>query len=123
MPYMKAKMVKDWVPPYEKGTIPVVIEGDHPRFVEGTRLDWGFVQVAIGDGWTVSIEPFEINRSNCTHPDGFIRTGILMMHSGKEYRGYWCDTCRACRYILKEEKQPPEWLPTDHKWDYVEDIL
>ena len=121
-----AKMVDDWVEPYSKHNekIPVVVTSDHSRFVFGTRLDWGFVQVAIGDGWTVIINPHEINRSNCIHPKGFDRTGMMTGSLGKNYRLYWCPICRASRGILiKNEIDVVEHYPTEHQWDYFEDTL
>jgi len=126
MPSIKAKMVDDWVQPYSQSmmAIPVVIESDHPRFVEGTRLDWGFVQVAIEDGWIVTIEPHEVNKSNCQHPEGFYRIGVRMGSQNKVYRLYWCPICHADRGVLIEnEIDVIEHYPTNHNWDYAEDIL
>ena len=56
-----ANMRSDWVEPYSKmgNKIPVVVESNHPRFVVGTRLDWGFVQVALDDGYAVTIHPYQ----------------------------------------------------------------
>ncbi len=125
MPSIKAKMVDDWVIPYSahKGKIPVVTESDHPRFDEGTRLDWGFVQVAIEDGWMVTIEPHEVNRSNCQHPDGFDRTGLMMGSQGKNYRLYGCPICHADRGVLIEnETSVVKHYPTNHNWDHTKDI-
>jgi hypothetical protein len=52
-------MMADTVEPY-KGwdqKIPFVVDSNHPRFAEGTRLDWGFAQVALRDGYTLEIRP------------------------------------------------------------------
>jgi hypothetical protein len=56
-----AKMVPDWVEPYKSygNCIPLVTTSTHPRFVPGVRLDWGFVQVALEDGYRVIINPVE----------------------------------------------------------------
>jgi len=120
VPYIKAKMTKGQFLPYE-ATIPAVVESDHPRFTAGTKFDFGFVDVALEDGWTVTIEPHEVNRSNCSHPNGFWRAGIRLEHLGEDYHGYWCRICHARRYILIG-KGSPDWLPTEHDWDRIEDI-
>lgn len=54
-----AKMVDDWASPYDELVIEVllVIESNHPKFIVGTTLDWGFIQVALKDGYTVTIQP------------------------------------------------------------------
>lgn len=54
-----AKMFLDDVEPYKhmNQKIPFVVESDHPRFVVGTQLGWGFVQVALKDGYRVEIIP------------------------------------------------------------------
>lgn len=123
MPYIEAKMERDWIPPYEQGHIPVVTKSDHSRFLKSTRFDWGHVQTALGDGWTVTINPFEINRSNCQHLEGFDRTGLMLGRSNKDYRGYQCPVCHASRYVLIEnEIDLIDHYPTDHEWDYVENI-
>lgn len=50
-----AQMVKDNVPPYkdEGGIIPSVIYSNHPRFQLGCRFDYGFLQVALREGYNV----------------------------------------------------------------------
>lgn len=113
--YVKAEMQPDYVAMYARQLIPIVTESNHPGFVPGTCLDWGFVQVAIGDGYTVTIIPSNINRSNCEHPNGFDRTCILMW-SDKEYRRFSCLICGLDRYKI-EKKKLPEHLPADAKWD------
>jgi hypothetical protein len=54
-----ARMEADWLEPYYKfgGNIPVVIKSNHPNYRKGTRLDWGFVQVALGESYIVEIKP------------------------------------------------------------------
>jgi len=55
-----AQMQKDTVEPYcnmEGHRIPVVVVSNHPNYPEGTRLDWGFVQCALRDGYRVAIFP------------------------------------------------------------------
>jgi hypothetical protein len=34
-----------------------VIESNHSRFVKGTRFDFGFLQVANREGYTVEVRP------------------------------------------------------------------
>lgn len=36
------------------GTIPYVIASNHPRFVPGKRFDYGFMCVALNDGYCIS---------------------------------------------------------------------
>lgn len=57
--FVIAKMKEDLVKPYATAgrKIPVVIESDHPRFVEGIRFDWGFVETAIKEGYIITIIP------------------------------------------------------------------
>lgn len=92
---IKAKMTRqgdvrrDWV-----NRIPVVTESNHPRFVVGSRFDWGFVQVALGDGYSVEIEPDDINASNCNHEKGFVRSGLKTEHD----LIYICPVCKEFRY-------------------------
>ena len=59
--YIKAEMRHDHIPMYaaSMSLIPYVTKSDHPRFSVGTRLDWGFVQIAIQDGYTVTIKPYK----------------------------------------------------------------
>lgn len=54
-----AQYTEDWVPPYagHNGGIPVVIASNHPRFQPGNRFDYGFLQVALAQGYTVIILP------------------------------------------------------------------
>lgn len=51
--FIEAEMVLDWVEPYQSygSGILKVIQSDHPRFVEGTRLDWGFLSIALEQGY------------------------------------------------------------------------
>jgi len=35
------------------GTIPQVTKSKHPRFVKGTRFDYGFMSVSIRDGYNI----------------------------------------------------------------------
>lgn len=51
-----AEMHLDWVKPYIGELIPVVIKSDHPRFIRGTRLDYGFVKTALRDGYDVTLK-------------------------------------------------------------------
>lgn len=59
MKEIRAQMVRDWVPPYGMDTIPMVVYSDHPRFVPGTRFDWGFVKIALSGGYSIHIEPMK----------------------------------------------------------------
>jgi hypothetical protein len=59
MKKIRAEMCEDKVAMYSCGPfpfIPYVVESDHPRFTLGTRLDWGFVQCALQDGYDLTIE-------------------------------------------------------------------
>lgn len=53
------RMVKDWIKPYSdmNGVIPKVLISTHPRFVRGTRFDYGYLEVALRDGYMVLILP------------------------------------------------------------------
>lgn len=54
-----AKMKPDTVEPYCNyiyNKIPMVEKSNHPRFKKGCRMDWGFVQVALQDGYDVEIK-------------------------------------------------------------------
>lgn len=48
---------RDWVEPYANAGdgIPVVVKSTHPRFVAGTRFDYGFLKIALREGYDVSI--------------------------------------------------------------------
>lgn len=54
-----AQYTDDWVPGYAEhsGGIPVVIASNHPRFQPGNRFDYGFLQVALAQGYAVIILP------------------------------------------------------------------
>lgn len=114
-----AEMRDDWVEPYARQgyKIPVVIESNLPQYPVGMRLDWGFVQSVVGDGYEVTILPHRINRRTCNHPDGFEWTGFLTSSRGKNYRIYHCNTCSMHKYMLKKEDEPMN-LPADTNWDY-----
>jgi len=36
-----------------------IIESNHPRFVVGSRFDFGFLQIASGEGYEITIKPLE----------------------------------------------------------------
>ena len=58
MKEIEAKMSPDWILPYstmEYNKIPVVTKSNHPRFVVGKRLDYGFLQIALSEGYKVTI--------------------------------------------------------------------
>jgi hypothetical protein len=54
---IEGEMVPDWVEPYAKwgNKIPVVRKSNHPRYPVGTRLDYGFLQSALQDGYDVQL--------------------------------------------------------------------
>ena len=54
---IEAEMRPDWIEPYAKAgeLIPVVAISAHPRFPAGTRLDWGFIHLALLDGYDIKI--------------------------------------------------------------------
>jgi hypothetical protein len=35
------------------GSIPVVVMSNHPRFVAGTRFDYGFLHISLDEGYSV----------------------------------------------------------------------
>ena len=55
MKLIVAEMRSDWVEPYARtgSKIPVVVVSTHPQYKLGTRLDYGFVQVALDQGYDV----------------------------------------------------------------------
>ena len=57
---MKTIIVK-WVKEKESGygTTMRVIESDHERFVKGSRFDFGFFQIATGEGFTIISLPMD----------------------------------------------------------------
>ena len=61
-----AQYEADWVPPYStlEGGIPVVIASTHPKYYPGVRFDWGFLQVAVAQGYTIVILPTGKEMSN-----------------------------------------------------------
>ncbi len=52
-----AKMLPDTVPMYNGSCIPVVMASTHSQFPVGARFDWGFVQVALDEGYSLLILP------------------------------------------------------------------
>jgi len=64
MTKITAQMKPDWIEPYKElgENIPVVVKSNHPRYVKGTRLDWGYVQTALDEGYTVEIKPYDNQR-------------------------------------------------------------
>lgn len=117
---IKAKMTREgdlsrsWV-----NRIPMVIESDHPRFVVGTRLDWGFVQVALDNGYTVVIEPDIINMTNCSHEKGFERSGLRTGNSLL----YICPICKESRSIKKRGYELAAVLPSDFEGFLREEVF
>lgn len=60
---MKTIVVR-WIPEnsqYEKSML--VIASDHPRFVLGSRFDYGFMGIATDEGYTVISLPMETIKS------------------------------------------------------------
>lgn len=57
MKRIEAVFARDWVEPYAASGdgIPVVEASTHPRFTAGTRFDYGFIQVALRDGYDICI--------------------------------------------------------------------
>jgi len=117
---IKAKMMREgdlnrsWV-----NRIPIVIESDHPRFVVGTRLDWGFVQVALDNGYTVTIDPDIINMTNCSHEKGFERSGVRQGNNSL----YICPICKESRSVGKRSYELASILPSDFEGFVKEKIF
>ena len=115
---IKAKMMREgdlnqsWVK-----RIPIVIESDHPRFVVGTRLDWGFAQVALDNGYTIVIEPDIINMTNCSHEKGFERSGVRTGNSII----YICPICKESRSVRKRSYELAFILSSDFEGFVIED--
>lgn len=57
---MKVIVVK-WVPEPRSGygIAMRVIKSDHPRFLKGTRFDFGFIIIATEEGYTVISLPMD----------------------------------------------------------------
>ena len=54
-----ARLGVDQVSPYSKSCwpyIPYVEQSNHPRFVKGTRFDYGFLKIALENGYEVVIK-------------------------------------------------------------------
>lgn len=54
----------------EYGSIPEVVISNHPRFVMGTRFDYGFLHIALDEGYTVFFIPREIPERLAIWKDG-----------------------------------------------------
>jgi len=57
---MKTIIIK-WIPEEEwgYGKAMRVIESDHPRFMKGTRFDFGFFGIATDEGYTIISLPMD----------------------------------------------------------------
>ena len=44
------------------GCCPYVVESTHGRFTNGTRFDYGFMQVALSQGYLVTVLPQDKNK-------------------------------------------------------------
>jgi hypothetical protein len=57
----EAKAIKcEWIyedPKWGYGKAMSVIESNHPRFTVGSRFDYGFMSIANGQGYTVTVLP------------------------------------------------------------------
>ena len=58
---MKTIVVR-WIPEetYGYGKAMRVIESDHPRFVKGSRFDFGFMSIATDEGYTIISLPMNM---------------------------------------------------------------
>ena len=52
-----AEMVKDNISPYKEvgSVIPRIIYSNHPTFLQGCRFDYGYLQVALEDGYNIML--------------------------------------------------------------------
>lgn len=100
--------------------IPIVQESDHQEYVVGTRFDWGFVQVALDQGYEVIIKPDDINQANCKHPAGFDVSGGRVDIGSKTggLRLYMCPICHEMRGAPYKE-HPEKNLPVEFPWRQV----
>lgn len=57
MKYILVRWVKEDAFGYGKAMR--VIESDHPRFVKGSRFDFGFMSIATDEGYTILSLPRE----------------------------------------------------------------
>jgi hypothetical protein len=55
---MKTIVVR-WIPEKEYGKSMLVIASDHPRFVMGSRFDYGFMGIATNEGYTIISLPMD----------------------------------------------------------------
>lgn len=57
------KIVCEWIEEkdFGYGRAMRVIRSDHPRFVVGSRFDWGFATVAGCQGYSLEILPVPVN--------------------------------------------------------------
>ena len=54
-------IIVQWVPEtdFGYGKAMRVIKSDHPRFVAGTRFDFGFMSIATNEGYTIISLPMQ----------------------------------------------------------------
>ena len=58
----------------EYGSIPVVLASNHPRFVPGTRFDYGFLHISLDEGYSVYFIGRVIPERAAIWKDGMQRT-------------------------------------------------
>jgi hypothetical protein len=53
-----AVMRPDYIYPYVQmgELIPVVVKSNHPRFPRGTRFDYGFLRIALSEGYNIELK-------------------------------------------------------------------
>lgn len=69
---MKYIVVQDLLEGGQYRTALRVIKSNHPRFTEGTRFDFGFMQIATAEGYTVTVLPSEEALDLETWKDGHL---------------------------------------------------
>lgn len=52
-------IVVQWVPEENYDKAMRVIASDHPRFIVGSRFDYGFMDIATGEGYTIVSLPIK----------------------------------------------------------------
>ncbi|MBS3117373.1 hypothetical protein J4430_00630 [Candidatus Woesearchaeota archaeon] len=60
--YIVAQMVPDTIEPYasQGKLVPRVVKSSHPQYQTGNRFDYGFLEVALGQGYAVAILPKDL---------------------------------------------------------------
>jgi hypothetical protein len=105
--FIDTEMRYDRIRPYADGPhpfLPFVIDSDHPRFDRGTRFDYGFLKIALSEGYDVHIkaasdaESLEaVNAYITRNGDADWLNTYKRETTGREFPcPILCGTCPAC---------------------------